>query len=428
MSIFNGFRLDKNCTKKAGVMCELYYFLRALWSDFIRGDITVRAMSMVYITLLSLIPLLALSFSILKTFGVHNRIQPALLQLLKPLGNKGVEITNTIVSFVSNVDVGVLGAVGLAVLVYTSISLMNKIEEALNFTWEVSSSRHIVSRIRRYFSFIFLGPILLFSAVGLWFSLLDNAWVKALVSLETVGPVISLITLHFSKLIAAIGFTLVYLLIPNVRVSFKAAFLGGLIAAFLWQMTGNIFAAFVVNSNTQAVIYSAFASLLVFMLWLYASWLILLFGSRIAFYIQHPQQAHYSHHATSLSPELYETISFAVMKNITSRFYQQLEPLDLLGLSEKQQIPSTVMRDIVDTLQSHRFITENAEHPPQYILCCAADEITIGELKRAIAKGDKNQQALTQSLLKENTSLATLYTEQQNQQDQMSLKDFAIPK
>ncbi|MCK5902325.1 MAG: YihY/virulence factor BrkB family protein, partial [Cocleimonas sp.] len=91
-------------------------------------------MSLVYITLLSLVPLLALSFSVLKAFGVHNQLQPILLQVLEPLGQKGVEISAKIIDFVSNVNVGVLGAVGLVVLVYTSIALINKIEEALNFT------------------------------------------------------------------------------------------------------------------------------------------------------------------------------------------------------------------------------------------------------------------------------------------------------
>ena len=183
MNLFDFTRIDQHCeSNKAGLLCTLYAFIRALWDDFFRGDITVRAMSMVYITLLSLVPLLALSFSLLKTFGVHNHIQPALLQLLKPLGSKGVEITDTILRFVNNVDVGVLGIVGLTVLFYTSISLMNKIEEALNFTWEVKSTCQIASRIHRYFSFIFLGPILIFSSIGLWVSLLDNSWVKEIVT------------------------------------------------------------------------------------------------------------------------------------------------------------------------------------------------------------------------------------------------------
>ena len=77
--------------------------------------------------------MLALSFSVLKAFGVHNQIQPMLLNFLEPLGEKGQEIASNIVQFIENMNVGVLGAVGLAMLLYTAISLMQKIELSLNY-------------------------------------------------------------------------------------------------------------------------------------------------------------------------------------------------------------------------------------------------------------------------------------------------------
>ena len=83
-------------------------------------------------TLLSMVPLIAVSFSVLKGFGVHNQIEPMLLQLLAPLGDKGVEITNQVIGFVNNIKVGVLGSLGLAMLLYTVISLIKKIESAFN--------------------------------------------------------------------------------------------------------------------------------------------------------------------------------------------------------------------------------------------------------------------------------------------------------
>ena len=97
------------------------------------GQLTLRAMSLVYTTILSLVPLLAISFSILKGFGVHNQVEPMLLNLLAPLGNKGVEITERIVGFVDNVKVGVLGSLGFVLLFYTVVSLMQKIERTFNY-------------------------------------------------------------------------------------------------------------------------------------------------------------------------------------------------------------------------------------------------------------------------------------------------------
>ena len=120
--------------------------------DMVEGQLTLRAMSLVYTTLLSIVPLLALSFSVLKAFGVSNQIQPMLQQLLEPLGDKGVEITQRIVGFIENMNVGVLGALGLGLLLYTAISLMQKIEESLNYIWHIPQPRRLGERFSRYLS------------------------------------------------------------------------------------------------------------------------------------------------------------------------------------------------------------------------------------------------------------------------------------
>ena len=102
-------------------------FLYVLVRDLLQGDLNLRAMSLVYSTLLSVVPLLAVSFSMLKGFGVHNQFEPYLYRFLEPLGPKGVEVGNSIIEFVENIRVGVLGAVGLGLLIYTVVSLLQKI-------------------------------------------------------------------------------------------------------------------------------------------------------------------------------------------------------------------------------------------------------------------------------------------------------------
>ena len=104
-------------------------------SDFRDGVLSIRATSLVSTTLLSLVPFLAVMFSVLKAFGVHQQFEPLLVQGLEPLGEKGSEIAGHIVEFVNNLKVGALGAVGLAGLFYTTYSLIDKIEEALNYIW-----------------------------------------------------------------------------------------------------------------------------------------------------------------------------------------------------------------------------------------------------------------------------------------------------
>ena len=148
-------------------LVRLTRLLLVLLRDLTQGQLTLRAMGLVYTTLLSLVPLLALSFSVLKAFGVYNQIRPALLTFLEPLGEKGIEITERVIQFIENINVGVLGSVGLALLLYTAVSLVQKIEESFNFIWHVSRARGIGERFSRYLSALLVGPLLVFSAMGI---------------------------------------------------------------------------------------------------------------------------------------------------------------------------------------------------------------------------------------------------------------------
>ena len=115
--------------------------------DLAKGELTLRAMSLVYTTLLSLVPMMAVSFSVLKAFGMHNKqLEPIMLQFLAPMGAQGVEITDKIIGFIDNVKIGVLGTFGVALLFYTAISLIQKIEATFNYIWRLDQHRSIGQR------------------------------------------------------------------------------------------------------------------------------------------------------------------------------------------------------------------------------------------------------------------------------------------
>jgi membrane protein len=133
--------------------------------DLMDGMITLRAMSLVYTTLLSMVPLLAVSISVLKGFGVHDQLEPTLTSILAPLGEQSAEISAHIVGFVDNMKIGVLGALGLGLLIYTAVSLIQKIEAAFNYTWRLQNSRSLMQRFSDYLSVIMVGPVLMICCV-----------------------------------------------------------------------------------------------------------------------------------------------------------------------------------------------------------------------------------------------------------------------
>jgi len=260
----------------------------ALVRDFFSGQLTLRAMGLVYTTLLALVPLLALSFSVLKAFGVHNQIEPLLSTFLAPLGEGGAEISNRIISFVDNIKVGVLGTIGLVLLIYTVVSMIQKIEDAFSYIWHVRRARNFTQAFSVYLSVILIGPVLMFAALGITASVMSHAMVQKILALEPFGTLAFAVGRMMPYALVCGAFTFAYMFIPNTRVRFGAALVGGIFAGIVWQASGWAFAAFVVNSVKYEAIYSGFAIIIIFMIWVYVSWLILLLGAQLAYYVQYP--------------------------------------------------------------------------------------------------------------------------------------------
>ncbi len=129
-----------------GVLRNAY----AVFRDIASGQLTLRAMSLVYTTLLSIVPLIAFSFSVLKGLGVDKRLEEKLYTILEPLGVKGIEITDQVMQLVHSVNGSVLGGIGLTFFVYTAVTMVQKIEEAFNYVWSVSKPRNFAKRMTEY--------------------------------------------------------------------------------------------------------------------------------------------------------------------------------------------------------------------------------------------------------------------------------------
>ncbi len=271
------------------VLTRLLKVAAAVWRELADGQLSLHAMSLVYTTLLSLVPLLAVSFSVLKAFGVHNQIKPLLLTILAPLGAQGVEITDNVIGFVENMEVGVLGAVGLSLLFYTVVSLIQKIESAFNFAWRVAQSRPLAQRFSQYLGVLMVGPILVFSAMALTGTLLSSELAGSLLSVQPFGMLFGLLGKLLPYVLVIAAFTFIYVYIPNTKVRFGSALLGATVAGLIWQTGGWAFGSFIASSTHYTAIYASFAIVILFMIWLYLSWLILLLGASIAFYFQHPE-------------------------------------------------------------------------------------------------------------------------------------------
>ncbi len=342
--------------------------LTLLLRDVTEGGLDLRATSLVYTTLLSLAPLLAVSFSVLKAFGAHNQMRPMLLEMLNPLGEQAAEIADRIIGFVNNLEVGVLGFTGFALLFYTVLSLLQKIEDSFNQIWRVRKSRAFRRRFSEYLSVLLVGPVLVFSALGLMASMASHKIVQAIIALEPFGTLYFMLGRVLPNLFMIAAFTFLYLFIPNTRVRFKAALAGGIAAGLCWRLAGWLFGLFVAGSAQYQAIYSSFAILVVFMIWLYVNWLILLLGVDISFYVQHPSHPRLERRDFRLGYASFRRIGLTLMYLLAERFQRGEPPWTLDDLATRLELPCRSVEDVLDTLRRRGLVIEvdreNAAYMP----------------------------------------------------------------
>ncbi len=362
----------------------LVYLLKLIYATvrgFTENELTLRAMSLVYTTILSIVPLLAFSISILKAFGVvENQLEPFLNNFLDPLGEKGTEITTQILEFINKINFGVLGVVGLLLLIYTSVSLIMKIEDSLNHIWNIKRGRSIIRRLSDYITILLIGPVLMFSAIGLTASFESNAIVQKVLSVEPLGMLLLLGAKLIPYLFVFLVFTFIYVVIPNTKVKFKSAFIGGAIAGIAWQTTGWVFAISVAKSTKYAAIYSSLAVLILFMIWIYVNWLILLIGAQIAYCHQNLETLDLGKSIFQLSGKVKEKLSFMVMYLIGYNFYHNKEKWTEETLAAHLGLPSDPIEQTIKELENKNLILEVGEDSPYYVPARSIEAIKLAEI------------------------------------------------
>jgi membrane protein len=339
----------------------------AVIRDLLEGQLSLRAMSLVYYTVIATIPLLALAFSVLKGLGLHNAMEPALLNLLEPLGDRSIEVTTNIISFVENVRVDVLSFVSLGVLLYSVLTMMQKIELSFNFIWGVTEGRKFASRISEYLFAIIVSPLLIFISVGISSYISTNFFEHYLESLSFGGALLQFIGFASAFVFMSLAFAFSYTFIPNTRVQLRSAFIGGMMTTIIWKTMGGIFQGFFVNSSTSEIIYLAFFTVILVMIFIYLGWLVLLTGSSIAYYHQYPEKTQIGRRKTFISINDQEELSLTVLYLITQRFQSQEEPWTASALAKTLRSNPIVIDDMLRLLGKMDLIRPTNEDPQRYL-------------------------------------------------------------
>jgi membrane protein len=354
----------------------------ALVRDWLDGEINIRAMSLAYTTLLSLVPLMVFSFAILKGLGARRELQFILRQFFRPMGNASTQLTDSVMQFVVNMRGELLGSIGLAFLVYTVITTIQKVEGSFNFVWRVVRPRSFGRRFIEYLSVMLVGPILLAVAIAL-LGLAEQSplaqWMHAVAPLAGILGVLSGLAPY---LIVAAVFTFMYSFIPNTHVQIRAALIGGVTAGIIWALVGRVFTAVIVYSSHMVAVYTGFAIVLTTLIWVYLSWSILLIGAQLAFYLQFPQYLRHGQELIELTGCDREQMGLSIMYLIGRDYAASKDHWNADRLAAEFDVPNIVIAPVLARLERGGLIV--ATEKEQFVPARDLDGILLAEILDAV--------------------------------------------
>ena len=245
----------------------------------LRDKLTQVASSLTFTTVLATVPMLAVILSLFTAFPLFTDFKVSLEQFLTH--NLMPEtVSETIMSYLNMFaqQASKLTAIGVGFLIVTSIMLMMTIDEVLNDIWNVTRRRPLGQRVLVYWAILSLGPIFLGASL----------WTSSYIAQEKLGLVTqfsiikSLLFTLVPVIVSGLVFALLYYLVPNRKVAWKDAMIGGYTTAILLEIMKAGFAYYITQFPSYTLIYGAFATIPIFLLWIYLSWLVVLFGATVA--------------------------------------------------------------------------------------------------------------------------------------------------
>ena len=361
-------------------LCRLFFLVGY---GFVKDQTVIRAAALTFTTILSIVPFLAVAFSISKGFGFQNTGR--MRELILSLTTGQPEVADKIIEYIDRTNVQALGWVGVVTLLFTVLSLVGTIEKAFNVIWGVSKGRSAWRRITDFFPIILFGPIFMFVASSFNFSLQNQEVISTLMSFEAIGYLESLFLKAVPYLLIILAFSMMYAFVPNTQVRLRAAFIGGVVGGVLWQMAQWLYINWQVGAVKYNAIYGSFAQFPLLLVWIYISWVIVLLGSQVSYAWQNINSFVKQRYFGSATPHERQKIAVLMMVVLAKRFSEGKPLPSVEEMSDGLMAPAALVSDIFGVLQQAGFaILTAVEGCEVYAPARDLREIRILDVIRAV--------------------------------------------
>jgi membrane protein len=379
--------------------------------DFNEKKLFLRSSALTYFSMLSIVPVVAMIFGISKGFGLEGYIDEQLNKAFAGQPQIGENLKSYSHNLLQNTQGGWVAGLGFVLLLWTIIQVLSNIEDALNSVWHVKQPRTWARKFTDYLSIMVVAPIfiILSGAANIFISTQIQTLAETLTIFGDTVREIIIISIKFVPFLSTwILFFFVYIVLPNTRVKIRSAIIAGIIAGTCFQLFQWGYIEFQVGVSRLNAIYGSFASIPLFITWLYYSWTIVLVGAEISYSIQHVTTFEAQEKTKNLSYEMRMLYHLHIIHHIAKKFREGKAAPNIQELSHKLDIPAAVCRNVLDNAIKANLVVEALNPKTKDTLFTPAVDIakltmsyiiqklnSVGEMKRGTITDESFQKIKT---------------------------------
>ncbi len=358
---------------------------------FMNDRVQLRASSLTLYTMLSLIPFVAIAFGIAKGFALDQKLQELLVNEFKSQPEVLTWILNQANSAIQATSGGYIAGIGLIILIWSVMSLLDQIESSFNHIWQIDASRPWLRKFTDYIAIMIFAPVFLIlsSSITVFVSTELSDFMARSSILEFFKPIIVFLIKLAPYVLTWIALTILFIIMPNTKVRLVPALVSAIIAGTILQFLQWLYIDLQFGITKLSAIYGSFAAIPLFIVWVQSSWIILLLGAELSFANQNVSRYEFESEALNVSSYQKRALILMIMNMIIRNFTVGEKPISSENISKSLKVPVRLVRDILQDLTSSNLVSVIHENEHEERLYQPAMDINKLSVSFVLSKLDK---------------------------------------
>jgi membrane protein len=366
---------------KTFLLKQLRIFVLAA-RGFSNDKVQLQASALTFYSLLSVIPIAAIAFAIAKGFGLEENLKQLIFEKFQSQEQVLIWMQTEAENAIKATQGGYIAGVGIIILFWSVMSLLNHIESSFNHIWQIRSSRPWYRKFTDYLTILLIAPVFIILSSGITGFIITKLpdYMHNAPILDFFKPVISFLVQFAPYLINWVALTILFIIMPNAKVKFVPALISGIIAGTILQGIQWLYIDLQFGITKLSTIYGSFAAVPLFIIWLQSSWIIVLLGAEISFANQNVSRYEMESEALNISNYQKRALVLMIMHMIIRNFTLGEKPISAEYIAVNLKIPVRLARDILQDLSNVNLVSiihENEQKERLYQPALDINRLTV---------------------------------------------------